>query len=88
MKNQLYSGIDPYGLIGEWLTDALNTSVYTYEACPIFTVMEEFVLEEMRQIIGFKAGDGTFCPGGSLANSFGISCARFAHCPETKVIQN
>ena len=24
--NQLYAGVDEYGLIGSWLTDVLNTS--------------------------------------------------------------
>lgn len=36
--NQLFSGIDPYALAGQWLTDALNPSVYTYEVSPVFTV--------------------------------------------------
>lgn len=62
--NQLYSGVDPYGLIGQWLTDALNPSVYSYEDCPVFTVMEAFVLEKLRGLVGFQNGGGTFCPGG------------------------
>ena len=52
--NQLYSSVDPYGLIGQWLTDALNPSVYTYEVSPVFSLMEEVVLREMRSIIGWK----------------------------------
>lgn len=86
--NQLFSGIDPYGLVGQWLTDILNPSVYTYEVSPVFTLMEEEVLREMRQIVGYPNGygDGIFCPGGSMANGYAISCARF-HCfPEIKVI--
>lgn len=76
--NQLFSGVDPYGLAGQWLTDALNPSVYTYEVAPVFTLMEEAVLKEMRTIIGWEngLGDGIFCPGGSLANGYAISCAR------------
>lgn len=83
--SQLYSGVDPYGLIGQWLTDALNPSLNTYEECPVFTVIEALVLEELRRIVGFKKGDGIFCPGGSLANAFGISCARFICSPDIKV---
>lgn len=86
--NQLYSGVDPYALIGQWLTDALNPSVYTYEVAPVFTLMEEEVLSEMRRIIGFPNsgyGDGIFCPGGSIANGYAISCARFFKSPNTKV---
>ncbi|XP_014089047.3 cysteine sulfinic acid decarboxylase [Bactrocera oleae] len=85
--NQLYSGVDVYALIGQWLTDALNPSVYTYEVAPIFTLMEETVLAEMRRIVGFPNdgyGDGIFCPGGSIANGYGISCARYKYAPETK----
>lgn len=76
--NQLFSGVDPYGLAGQWLTDALNPSVYTYEVAPVFTLMEEVVLKEMRSILGWRdgLGDGIFCPGGSLANGYAISCAR------------
>lgn len=29
--NQLFSCVDPYALAGQWLTDALNPSIYTYE---------------------------------------------------------
>lgn len=86
--NQLFSTVDPYGLIGQWTTDALNPSVYTYEVSPVFTLMEETVLQEMRKIVGFSAdgaGDGIFVPGGSMANGYAISCARFKSMPDVKV---
>lgn len=88
--NQLFSSLDPYGLIGQWLTDALNPSVYTYEVSPVFTFMEEIVLREMRMIVGFEGGkgDGIFCPGGSLANGYAISCARYKFMPDIKVSIN
>ncbi|CAG5025140.1 unnamed protein product [Parnassius apollo] len=84
--NQLFSTVDPYGLIGQWLTDALNPSVYTYEVAPVFTLMEEEVLREMRAIVGWPEGDGDgiFCPGGSIANGYAISCARHHFYPEVK----
>lgn len=83
--NQLFSTVDPYGLAGQWLTDALNPSVYTYEVSPVFTLMEETVLAEMRSIIGWSDGDGIFCPGGSISNGYAISCARFMHMPDVKM---
>lgn len=85
--NQLFSGIDPYALAGQWLTDALNPSVYTYEVSPVFTLMEEVVLEEMRKIVGYEngIGDGIFCPGGSIANGYAYSCARYKYMPDAKV---
>jgi len=74
--NQLFSSLDPYGLLGQWLTDALNPSVYTYEVSPVFSLMEEDVLREMRAIIGWQGGEGLFCPGGSMANGYAINLAR------------
>ena len=54
--NQLFSSVDPYGLVGQCLSDALNPSVYTYEVAPLFTLMEEEVLTAMRKIVGFEKG--------------------------------
>ena len=50
--------------------------------------MEEEVLAEMRRFVGFASGDGIFCPGGSIANGYAISCARYKYFPETKVSWN
>ena len=79
--------IDPYGVCAEWVASALNGSVYTYEVAPVFTLMELEVFERMRNIIGFpkNVGDGLFCPGGSLANGYAISVARYKKRPEIKV---
>lgn len=84
--NQLFSSVDPYGLMGQWLTDALNPSVYTYEVSPVFSLMEEQVLREMRRIIGWPEGrgDGIFCPGGSMANGYAINLARHYKFPKIK----
>ncbi|XP_015524065.1 cysteine sulfinic acid decarboxylase [Neodiprion pinetum] len=84
--NQLYSSIDPYGLAAQWLTDALNPSVYTFEVSPVFSVMEEVVLKEMRKIVGWPdgKGDGIFCPGGSMANGYAVNIARHHQFPQLK----
>ncbi|XP_065208108.1 cysteine sulfinic acid decarboxylase [Planococcus citri] len=82
--NQLFSSVDPYGLVGQWLVDALNCSVYTFEVAPVFTLMEEYVLDKIRNLIGFDEGDGIFSPGGSIANGYAINCARFYKFPEIK----
>lgn len=85
--NQLFSSVDPYALAGQWLTDALNPSVYTYEVSPVFILMEEIVLREMRSIVGWADGngDGLFSPGGSISNAYAISCARYKFMPDVKV---
>ena len=79
--------MDPYGLAAQWVTDSLNPSVYTYEVAPVFTVLEDQILREMRKWVGFEdgEGDGLFCPGGSMANTYGIHCARHHAMPNVKV---
>ncbi|XP_057377339.1 cysteine sulfinic acid decarboxylase-like [Daphnia carinata] len=84
--NQLFSSLDPYGLVAQWVTDSLNPSVYTYEVAPVFTLLEHKLLCEMRRYVGFPggSGDGVFCPGGSMANIYGIQCARHHAMPDLK----
>ena len=47
--------------------------------------MEEYVLAELRYLIGFVEGDGIFSPGGSIANGYAINCARYNKFPKIKV---
>uniref|UniRef100_A0A4W5LJE8 Uncharacterized protein n=1 Tax=Hucho hucho TaxID=62062 RepID=A0A4W5LJE8_9TELE len=62
--NQLYAGMDPYSLVGRFITEAINPSLYTYEVAPVFLLTEEAVLEKMIEIIGWQeGGDGIFSPG-------------------------
>ncbi|XP_047115868.1 cysteine sulfinic acid decarboxylase-like [Schistocerca piceifrons] len=82
--NQLYSGLDPYGLAGQWVAASLNASAYTYEVAPVFTLMEMTVLEKMNQLVGFPDGEGVFCPGGSLANGYAINLARYRFSADIK----
>jgi glutamate/tyrosine decarboxylase-like PLP-dependent enzyme len=91
MSILLYTiSLDPYGIAAEWVASALNGSVYTYEVAPVFTLMELEVFERMRNILGFpkNQGDGLFCPGGSIANGYAISVARFKKRPEIKASFN
>nr|XP_034177857.1 cysteine sulfinic acid decarboxylase-like [Osmia lignaria]XP_034177858.1 cysteine sulfinic acid decarboxylase-like [Osmia lignaria] len=81
--NQLFSGLDPYGLAGQWLTDVLNSSLYTYEVAPVLTLMEKTVITKLLSMFyneenGITIGDGLFCPGGSFANGIAINLARFS----------
>ncbi|KOX79713.1 Glutamate decarboxylase 1 [Melipona quadrifasciata] len=85
--NQLYAGIDEYGLAGSWLTDVLNTSQYTYEVAPVFTMMEQQVIEQSLKLVGYPPlpeGDGILCPGGSLSNMYGMVMARYKMIPDVK----
>lgn len=85
--NQLYGGVDPYGLAGAWMTEALNSSQYTYEVAPVFTLLECEVLRMALDLVGYPAlplGNGIFCPGGSIANMYGMVLARYKKLPEVK----
>lgn len=85
--NQLYAGVDEYGLAGSWLTDMFNTSQYTYEVAPVFTLMERQVIEKTLELIGYPSmpdGDGILCPGGSISNMYGMVLARYKMIPNVK----
>nr|CAH7738071.1 unnamed protein product [Callosobruchus chinensis] len=71
--NQIFACVDPYGLIGGFLTDAINVSVFTYEVSPVVIVMEDVILRNMRKAVGWPdgKGDGIFTPGGSMSNGYG-----------------
>jgi len=83
--NQLYHSVDPVGLAGTWLSEALNTNSHTFEAAPFFILVEHAVLAHLRSFIGWKEGDGIFSPGGSLSNMYGMVLARYDKFPEIKV---
>ncbi|XP_025978335.2 cysteine sulfinic acid decarboxylase isoform X1 [Dromaius novaehollandiae] len=82
--NQLFSGLDHHALVGRMITEALNTSQYTYEIAPVFVLMEEVVLAKLRELVGWSSGDGIFCPGGSISNMFAMNVARYHRFPESK----
>ncbi|XP_068185339.1 cysteine sulfinic acid decarboxylase [Antennarius striatus] len=82
--NQLFTGVDYHALAGRFLTEALNTNLYTYEVAPVFILMEEEVLKRLRQLVGWTKGDGIFCPGGSASNMNAMNLARYHHFPEVK----
>lgn len=82
--NQLFGGMDEYSLAGSWLTEVLNTSQYTYEVAPVFTIMEKSIYKKLLSFVGFENGEGIFCPGGSVANIYALNIARYKRHPEIK----
>ncbi|XP_014260530.1 cysteine sulfinic acid decarboxylase [Cimex lectularius] len=82
--NQLYAGVDKYGLAGALFSEALNTNQYTYEVAPAFSLCEMEVIRKSLKLVGFTQGDGIFSPGGSLSNMYGIVLARYQKCPNVK----
>ncbi|XP_023689811.1 cysteine sulfinic acid decarboxylase isoform X1 [Paramormyrops kingsleyae] len=83
--NQLFAGVDYHALAGRFLTEALNTSQYTYEVAPVFVLMEDVVLSQLRLLVGWGEGDGLFCPGGSASNMYAMNVARYRAFPQVKL---
>ncbi|MBE9009731.1 aminotransferase class V-fold PLP-dependent enzyme, partial [Pseudanabaenaceae cyanobacterium LEGE 13415] len=82
--NQLFSGFNLPGFLGEVFASLTNTSMATYEIAPVATLIEQSLIEEMNSWIGFEQGEGTFVTGGSNANLVAMLCARNKAFPEAK----
>ncbi|EED87801.1 predicted protein, partial [Thalassiosira pseudonana CCMP1335] len=76
--NQLFGSLDPIALAAEIVALSVNTSVYTYETAPVFTLLEREVMWQVgRLVFGNKfEGEGLMIPGGSLANLTAMHAAR------------
>ena len=80
--NQLFSGRDDFGVIGELIASFLNSSMYTFKAAGPQVMLESEVTRRMAAMIGYADGEGIFVPGGSMSNMMGAVLARNAHRPE------
>ena len=82
--NQLFGGIDPAAVLGEWITALSNTSMYTYESAPVATLIELKLMERLLGAVGFAEGEGVFAPGGSISNLMSVLVARHRAYPHAK----
>ncbi len=78
--------MDEIGLLASFLSTVTNTSMYTFEMAPVYSLMEAEVLTKMREMVGWEGGegDGIFSPGGSISNLYGLILARYNKFPESK----
>ncbi len=92
--NQNFAGPDPVSVAGDWLGAALNTTGATFEAAPVFTLMESAVLSKLGRVAGYlhQSADqvpplppGLFCPGGSTATLYALQLARHRIRPDVRV---
>lgn len=86
--NQNFAGADPVAVLGDAFGALLNTTNATFEAAPVFTLLERELCDRMAELVGFgrtPAGRsepaGIFCPGGSTANLYAMQLARHAADP-------
>ncbi len=91
--NQNFAGPDPVSVVGDWLGAALNTTGATFEAAPVFTLMESAVLSKLGRVAGYVAEGadplptlppGLFCPGGSTATLYALQLARHRIRPDIR----
>jgi len=85
--NQLTGRADPVTIAGDWLSTASNTSVFTYEVAPVFTIIEDELLKKIARCVGgdFTKDEnltGLFVPGGSISNLYAMHLARHRMCPD------
>ena len=90
--NQLFGAMDPVALAAELLALGLNTSSYTYETAPVFTLLEREVMNRLGRLVfegkdeceededvdseALQKCDGLMVPGGSLSNLTALHIAR------------
>lgn len=74
--NQLFGGFNLAAFVGEIVTAATNTSMYTYEVAPVATLMEMAVVDKMRTYTGWSTGTGSMMTGGSNTNLVAMLLAR------------
>jgi glutamate/tyrosine decarboxylase-like PLP-dependent enzyme len=71
-------GADIHGIVGEWLTSVMSTTMYTYEIAPLFTLMEEYIFEKIAWLVGWEKHVGMLLPGWAHSNMYGLQFARYA----------
>lgn len=82
--NQLWGGFNPAGFMGDILTSAANTSMYTYEVAPVATLIEKTLVAKMGELVGFNNPEGQFTTGGSNGNLMAMAIARHHALPNLK----
>jgi glutamate/tyrosine decarboxylase-like PLP-dependent enzyme len=82
--NQLFGGRDPIATLAEMLVPLSNTSMYTYKVAGAQVLVEQEVLSRLLAAVGYREGEGAFCPGGSLANLTALLIARNERLPDAR----
>jgi len=66
--NQLFGAVDPVALAAEMIALSVNTSAYTYETAPVFTMIERDVLDYLGRLV-FQFDDKDMDNDGSSDDS-------------------
>lgn len=84
--NQLFSGVHAESLLADRVVAQTRTTLATREASPVFSEIEDVVVDALGAQIGWADGirGGIGVPGGSAANFMAIHAARHRQAPELK----
>lgn len=74
--NRMWEGANLPSLVGEIVTAWSNTSACTFESAPVSTVLEQYMLGRMLELVGFVNGEGQMTTGSSNANMIAMMAAR------------
>jgi glutamate/tyrosine decarboxylase-like PLP-dependent enzyme len=82
--NQLFGGREPTAVAAELLTAVANVSMYTFKAAGAQVLVEDELIRHMAAKLGMPAAEGSFAPGGSLANLVALLLGRDAMFPNAR----
>jgi len=82
--NRMWAGANLPSIVGEMVTAVSNTSACTYESAPVSTVMEQYMLDQMLDLVGFTNGEAQMTTGSSNANLLAMMAARNTCRPRVK----
>lgn len=75
--NQMFGKTQPISFLADIIIAMLNTSMYTYEVAPIFSLIEKEIITNLgERVWGKDQGDGVFTAGGSMSNMNALFLAR------------
>ncbi len=75
--NQLFGGRQSKAMLGDLIAVLLNSSMYTYKAGGPQILIEQEILSQVRNLLGWdENSSGTLAAGGSMTNLMGMQMAR------------
>lgn len=86
--NQLSAGIHPAAFMAEMASTLTNSTMATFEASPVATLIERTLIHRLGRMIGWDRTEGVMTTGGSNANLAGLLLARNTRFPETRRFGN
>ncbi|MGK0413442.1 MAG: sulfinoalanine decarboxylase, partial [Polaribacter sp.] len=84
--NQLFGGRQSKAILGDLLAVMLNNSMYTYKVAGPQVGIEQEIIRQSCNLIGYGAkSNGTFPTGGSMSNYMGLIMGRDAKDPACRL---